>query len=135
MGKTDSRADIRITFDNTTQDIPVLRPGDRISGRVEITPRVNVEARKVAIWLRWFTTGKGDTDQGIVAEQPVMASGTLAAGQPISQTFSFDVPMQPWSYVGHYINILWSVHVMIDVPMVSDIHYDARFVVTPDAPR
>ncbi len=75
-----------------------FRPGERVRGTIvgDIDPDLgNVELR-----LSWWTEGKGTSDAGTVAVQPLAA--TLA-----DRAFELELPAFPYSYSGKLVSILW----------------------------
>ena len=108
-----------------------FQPGETLQGSVRITPEADLKARHVYIRLLWHTEGRGDRDQGIAAEQDVH-QGLLRGGTPVYYKFHFRLPDQPWSYAGHYVNILWGVECSIDLALARDPRDQATFILTPD---
>jgi hypothetical protein len=130
-----ARADFLITlhggnFDGNWQR---FAPGDTIQGSVQIVPDSDLRANHVWIRLQWHTEGRGDRDQGRVAEVDVY-QGVLTAQTPVTYGFSFTLPPEPWSYAGHYINIIWEIVAEIDVPMAPDLRQGQLFILAPGAP-
>jgi len=105
-------------------------PGSRLEGLVQIMPAENIRAKRVIVRVGWHSEGRGDQDKAMVGELQI-AQGNLTANTPISQSFSLDLPPQPWSYTGFYVNIVWDVRVTIDVPLGSDVEALQRFIVAP----
>ncbi|MBN2084281.1 MAG: hypothetical protein JW748_03585 [Anaerolineales bacterium] len=93
-----------------------FEPGAMIAGRLSVIPKRDLNCKSVKIRLEWHTEGRGDRDGRIVTEQEVH-KGVLAGDQEISFQFEMQVPEEPWSYSGHYINILWELVAEIDLPM------------------
>ncbi|TFH37816.1 MAG: hypothetical protein E4G99_01440 [Anaerolineales bacterium] len=109
-----------------------FRPGETLQGSIVVTPTNDLEARHVNIRLLWYTEGRGDRDRAIITEQDVF-QGKLAAGVPAYYSFHFALPQQPWSYAGHYVNIVWVVEAMIDLALAIDPRGQQPFVLAPDA--
>jgi hypothetical protein len=108
-----------------------FRPGETLQGSVRITPDSDLQARHVYVRLLWHTEGRGDRDQGIAAEQD-LHQGTLRKGTPTYYTFHFNIPDQPWSYAGHYVNIIWGLTCSIDLALARDPHDEVTFILAPD---
>ena len=87
-----------------------------------------MNCRRVVARLEWHTEGSGDRDDGCVGEVEV-ATGPLAG--PLVQSFTLTVPQQPWSYTGHYIDIIWQVSVVVDIRVGLDITVEEPIVVAP----
>jgi hypothetical protein len=107
-------------------------PGDTLQGSVQLVPEGNIKANHVWVRLQWHTEGRGDRDQGRVAELDVF-QGTLTAQTPYTFGFSFVLPPEPWSYAGHYINIIWEVVAEIDIPLAFDVRQSQSFILAPAA--
>lgn len=126
----------QITFNVTLQEgvaeggFMRYEPGSAISGVVLIVPNEDVKARKAAVRLRWRTEGRGDMDSESVGETEIW-QGNLEKGRPVQGQFSFQLPQQPWSYSGHYINIVWEIFVYVDVSLASDPKFAVPFVMRP----
>lgn len=126
-------ADIVINFDAVTDllgGVPRFDPSSTIRGSVQIVPHSNVNCRHIYVALVWRTEGRGDRDTGVVSQLDIY-QGRLDAGVPTYHDFSFTLPRGPWSYAGHYINIIWQILVTIDVPRAKDIHGGLRFILSP----
>jgi hypothetical protein len=125
-------ADIRITLSGGEPVGGALRfdPGGTMQVAVQIVPQDTINAKQAKAVVEWHTEGRGDQDSGIALEVP-LAQGSLAAGMPIQQTFNVVLPKEPWSYAGHYINIIWLLKVTIDIPFSPDINAAQPFVLAP----
>jgi len=106
------------------------RPGDTIKGVVQVEAREDVRCRGVEVQWEWHTEGKGTRD-GIVIARKVLASDSLRARQQVGDQFVFTLPPQPWSYAGHFITIVWSLTVAVDIPMGRDIKVEQPIIVDP----
>ena len=127
-----ARADFVITlhggdFDGNWQR---FEPGGTVSGTVQIVPDSDLRANHVWVRAQWHTEGRGDRDEVRVAALDVF-QGTLTAQTPVTFSFSFTLPGEPWSYAGHYINILWEIVAEIDVPMAPDLRKSQLFILAP----
>ena len=107
-----------------------FEPGGALQGTVQIVPDSDLRADHVWIRAQWHTEGRGDRDEGRVAVLDVF-QGLLTAQSPVNYGFSFTLPSEPWSYAGHYINIIWEVVVEIDVPMAPDLRQGQLFILAP----
>jgi len=93
-----------------------FEPGAMIEGRLSIIPKRDLACNSIKIRLEWHTEGRGDRDGRIVTEQEVH-KGALTGDQEIAFNFQMRAPEEPWTYSGHYINILWELAAEIDLPM------------------
>lgn len=105
-------------------------PGETLKGMVQILPDKNLNCRHLYVRLQWHTEGRGDRDSAVVAEQDLY-QGTLSSGMPTYHDFSFTTPRGPWSYSGHYVNIIWEIIVTVDVPMGGDPKATLPFILSP----
>lgn len=99
-------------------------------GWVRLTPHEDVNCNRVLASLEWHTEGRGDRDGDCVAEV-VLAEGDLSANTSVIQEFNLTVPSVPWSYAGHYINVIWEVIVVVDRPFARDVIRKEAVVVAP----
>lgn len=134
MFQRKAQASVQIDLDGSqsAEGMFVYPPGGTVSGRVEIMPETDFTCERLLIQLKWETDGKGDKDQQVVDQRDIY-QGVITAGVLISEEFSLSLPQQPWSYAGHYINIIWTVHVKIDVPKARDVNYGQTFILSPAA--
>ena len=105
-------------------------PGSRLDGVAQLLPDGNIRAKNTVVRLAWHTEGRGDRDSGIAAQVEI-GQGNLTANVPVTQSFAFNLPAEPWSFAGHYINIIWEVQVVVDVPMGLDLHAEQPFILAP----
>jgi hypothetical protein len=80
--------------------------------------------------LEWHTEGRGDRDRDRVAEIG-LAGAELTANSTVIRDFTLSVPNDPWSYAGHYVNIIWEVIVVADIPLARDVIRKEPIVVAP----
>lgn len=116
----------------STSQTPVFQPGESVAGSIQLTPQETLKCRHLYAKLRWYTKGRGDIDKQVVAEQD-LHQGELRAGVPFYSRFQFRLPSQPWSYAGHYVNIVWEVEVVIDLALARDPRAGLRFIMAPSA--
>jgi hypothetical protein len=107
-----------------------FRPGDTLQGSVRITPVEDLKARHVYARLQWHTEGRGDRDQAVIEEQDLF-QGMLRAGSPAYYSFHFRLPEHPWSYAGHYVNVIWEIETAIDLALTRDPQETKPFVLAP----
>jgi hypothetical protein len=91
-------------------------PGSTVEGTVTITPPADLNCSGIKLRLEWHTEGRGDREYKL-AEETILFQGVLPGGQPAAFPFRLTIPDQPWSYSGHYINILWELVADIDLPL------------------
>lgn len=105
-------------------------PGSRLEGVANVLPEDNIRSKRVLVRVGWHTEGRGDADGATIGEL-VMAQGGLTANTPLVQSFAIDLPREPWSFAGHYINIVWTVKVVVDIPLAADLQAVQPFIVAP----
>jgi hypothetical protein len=134
--KQDTRADVRFVLEGEVErdGLMVYPPGATVTGRFELMPNRDLECRHLLLQLEWHTEGRGDRD-GKVIEEADLFQGVLTAGVSIGEDFVFTLPDQPWSYAGHYVNIVWAVSIKIDIPRAKDVNASQPFIMTPDRDR
>lgn len=109
-------------------------PHQVLQGGVVLRVDRSLNCRHVFVRLVWHTEGRGDRDRGEVAEVD-LHQGEIRPGAPLREDFHFRLPEGPWSYAGHYINIIWEVEVSIDVPLARDPRASKRIILAPRAPQ
>ena len=80
-------------------------PGDSISGRVAWT--LDAEPEALELRLFWHTSGKGTEDVEIVDDLRIEAVGSSG-----ERSFSFRLPLGPYSFSGSLITLAWSLELM-----------------------
>lgn len=128
-----ANADIRITLnggDLLPGGLTRFEPGGPMSGMVQVSSNENINCKTIVMRLMWHTEGRGDRDAGEVAQVPIH-TGSLSANQPVAQSFNLILPREPWSFAGHYINIVWEIRVTLDIPFSPDINGSQVFVLAP----
>jgi hypothetical protein len=105
-------------------------PGSPVEGKVTITPRADLNCNGINLKLEWHTEGRGDRDSGTAGETNLF-QGVLPGGRAAEFPFRMNLPDQPWSYDGHYINIVWELAVDIDLPMAINPKSRSPIVVRP----
>ncbi|MEJ2550470.1 MAG: hypothetical protein P8Z42_10845 [Anaerolineales bacterium] len=127
-----SKADFEIALQGGEADGVFLRfkPGETMQGSVQVTPQRDMNCRHLLVRLIWQTEGRGDRDHGVGGEIDLF-QGKLQAGTPRYHSFHFRLPDEPWSYAGHYINIVWRVEVSIDLAMTVDPRAAKPFILVP----
>jgi hypothetical protein len=83
-----------------------FRPGEMISGTASWT--LPVAPTRVDVELFWSTRGKGTVDSRIVEWARVEQPG--AVGQ---KAFSFKAPIEPPSFSGKLVTLLWGVRLVV----------------------
>src|SRR5215204_6129059 len=94
--------------------------GSTVRGMVRLVSTGEVRCDRVFVSIGWHTEGRSDRDCAQVGEVE-LHRGRLDANTYLTPSFSFRLPDHPWSYAGHYINIIWEVTVTVAVPFGRDI--------------
>ncbi len=107
-------------------------PGAELSGAVRVIPDGDVRCNHLHVRLRWHTEGRGDRDESVIHSADVY-QGTLrgGGGAPGEYAFQFRLPGAPWSYAGHYVNIVWGIAVEVDVPWSVNPRHEQPFILAP----
>lgn len=105
-------------------------PGSVMRGEVRLTANEQVNCRGAYLRLMWHTEGRGDRDQAKV-DEIVLATGAIPAGTNMARAFEFNLPEQPWSFTGKYVNIIWEILGVIDMPMATDVVVSEPFILAP----
>jgi hypothetical protein len=87
-------------------DKETYTPGETLSG-VATWPSTDRPPRKIDVRLFWHTLGKGTEDVEIVDELEI--DGERAAQRC---SFSFKLPVEPYSFTGSLITLQWGVEVI-----------------------
>ncbi len=107
-----------------------FRPGDEIRATVLLRPDRDMDARHVYARLQWHTEGRGERDEGVIEQRDVF-QGRLRAMLPESFDLVFRLPEAPWSYTGHYVSIIWTITVEIDLAWARNPRHQQPFVMSP----
>lgn len=108
--------------------------GDVLRGNLTVYPDSDVNCKHLYLRLLWHTTGRGTQFLEKVQEMDLF-QGTLSGGMARSFDFEFSLPHQPWSFEGHYINVVWKVQAQVDVAWATDPKGEALFVLRPSMPH
>jgi len=80
-------------------------PGETISGRM--TWDLDDTAASVELRLFWHTSGKGTED--VVIEREIRVDAPVPRGE---SAFSFEVPLEPYSFSGSLITLAWALELV-----------------------
>ena len=127
-----AQAEIQVELGGGTPEDGLQRyePGAEIWGLLQVAVDSEVKCNHLRVHLQWHTEGRGDRDEGRIAEDDVF-QGVLTPGPPFTREFRFLLPLEPWSYAGHYVNIVWEIAVDVDVPWSKNPRHSQPFVVRP----
>ena len=109
----------------------VFHPKNALEGIVEIHPTHDIKCRAVEIKIGWHTEGRGTRAEGYPYIDRRDDITELSMMQPFIEQFSFVIPSEPWSFSGHYVSIVWSVEVKVDIAMGRDLTHSEPFVMQP----
>lgn len=113
---------------------PLFHPGETLKGRVVIYTDSDINCKQVSARLHWQTEGRGTQYVENLAET-ILHEGALKASLPTIFEFAFTLPSDPWSYEGHYVSIVWSVQIDVNVAWGKDIVESKRFLLRPPLPE
>ncbi|MCA9931487.1 MAG: hypothetical protein KC419_23540 [Anaerolineales bacterium] len=128
-----AKADIEISLQGgeAVHGMQRYRPGEVVHGNFTVFPDEGVKCSHLYVRLLWHTEGRGTRFQEVIGEEDIF-QGEFQAGMPRSFDFQFLLPNEPWSYEGHYINVVWGIEVQIDVPWSKDPKQTAHFILSPN---
>lgn len=127
-----SRADFDVTLlgGEPTAVSRQYLPGAKLQGRLTLFIDENIKCNHLYARLGWHTEGRGSRHAETITEIDLF-QGELQASLPQTFDYAFTLPGQPWSYEGHYINIVWAITFVIDVPWGRDIQHQEPFILSP----
>ena len=105
-------------------------PDSTVGGTVQLVTGQDVRCERVLVSIGWHTEGRGDRDAATVDEVE-LCRGPLSMNTSSTHGFELTLPDQPWSYAGHYINIIWEVTVTVAIPFARDVKRTEPIVVVP----
>ena len=114
----------------TDGGVRCYEPGSTVRGMVQLVTGQDVKCDRVFVAIGWHTEGRGDRDAATV-DQVDVARGPLKTNMSSTHSFVLTLPGQPWSYAGHYINIVWEVTATMAIPFTRDIKRTEPIVVVP----
>src|SRR5436309_11090248 len=82
-------------------------PGDTVSGTVDWSSEVDPKSAELRLF--WYTKGKGTQDVGIVQSQ-IFENPKRAD----SQSFSFMLPLGPYTFSGRLISLIWALELIVE---------------------
>ncbi len=80
-------------------------PGERVEGQASW--ELDAAPRALEVRLFWGTSGRGDSDQEVVAVEAVPAPGANGWIR-----FSFQLPPGPYSFSGRLVTLSWAVELV-----------------------
>lgn len=111
MGESAAKCVIEIRFDRENL---TYKPGERITGTVEILPGADMRCRKVTLTARWAARGKGPEDAAD-AETIYLPGGAWRNNEKVTHTFDFPAPRGPITYNGVLFKVGWQIRATADV--------------------
>jgi hypothetical protein len=112
-----SKCDLEVVLEKADR---TFRAGERVRGRVRVTPHGDVECRGLKVTGGWRTHGRGNRDNAPSPFTQTFPVDRFRAGQPQEYPFEFPAPAGPASYHGHLVNVDHYVSAEIDVPWATD---------------
>lgn len=109
---------------------PQFQPGDMLSGTLTVLADGDLKCNHLYMHLEWHTEGRGSRFEQKVASVDLY-QGTIVGGQMMSYAFSFTLPLEPWSYTGHYVSVVWQVRAQMDMSWAKDPTSVLPFVLRP----
>ena len=103
-----------------------LRPGGLVRGCVTLAPALGDEGSGVELSVLWETSGRGNTDRGVVFFRDLPTRGAY--------DFEARLPLLPLTYEGELLQIRWLVRVRRLRARADDELVDEPFRVEPPPP-
>lgn len=94
---------LRIDLENDARN---FQPGEEVRGRLTWSGGDKVEGAFLRLF--WYTSGKGDRDYYIEAEEKF--DGPSASNVP----FRFRLPEGPYSFSGKLISLIWALEIVVN---------------------
>lgn len=104
--------------------------GDTVRGYVEVRVDEDVRCDGLVAECRWRTHGKGSSVHG----EPLrleLFQGDWRAGALQRYPFELTLPHGPFTYHGRYLNVVWEVRAVADVPWALDPKVEREIVLAP----
>lgn len=99
---------------------------------VMLEPAPGQELPTAEVSVRFETSGKGDTDEGVVLLETLDGGGDTA----LTRSYAVRTPLVPASYKGVNLQVRWMVRVRLLKPLGDDLVVDSPFelfIPTPEA--
>lgn len=106
-------------------------PGERVRGTLEVHVDDDVKCNGLKVGLRWRTHGKGNSVHEEIVSQTLF-EGQWQAGTVWSGPFELELPAGPYTYHGHYLNVVWEVFARADIPWAIDPKTTHEIALRPD---
>lgn len=125
-------ADIDIVFcEGRDRSVPAqFQPGGAIGGRISIVPARDLTCKKLSASLVYQVEGQFGKLRRVVLRRELFR-GEMAALVPVGFDFHLDLPVEPWSYNGHLMNIGWELEVEIIGPGLGRLTKGQAFLLKP----
>lgn len=97
---------------DVSMDLELVKPkrtyrlGDDVAGKVRVGVSRSFSCRKLVLWARYVTEGRGERDSAVECEIELF-SGDWFEGEAYEYSFVLPTPNGPFSYKGTYLNINW----------------------------
>lgn len=131
MASKDAKCILQVQFDRADR---AYRPGERITGTLEILPGKQCHCRKITLVTRWAARGVGpeDTARDETLELP---GGVWRDNEKITHNFDLPAPAGPLSYQGDSFEISWLLEVNADLAMTADVSAVEKFTLLYGKPE
>ena len=123
-----AKCDLTIHLD---EERTSYRGGETVRGEIEVRTDEDVRCDGLTVELRWKTHGKGNSVHGDPVEVELF-QGDWRAGAIQRYPFAIELPKGPFTYHGHYLNVVWEVRARADVPWAIDPKAEREIAVSAD---
>jgi hypothetical protein len=109
-----------------------LQPGERLKGKIVLTPNEDIKCRGVWVEVGFSCTGNGTPHEDLRINK-MFHNGSLVKSQPVSYQLNYRIPNRgPMSYKGKIVEITWFIQVRVDIPLWFDDRKKFPFYVIPN---
>jgi hypothetical protein len=102
-----------------------VRCADILRFTLVLTPFLDEELPSAEVSVRFETSGRGDTDEGVVLLESLAGGGATE----LSRSYAVRMPLVPPSYEGKNLKVDWMVRVRVLKPLGEDMVVDTPFTV------
>ena len=127
-----AKLDMVVWLDNGfwINQVKTFPPGDLLQGKIRLIAQSNMKCHHLVVTVRWRTNDRGDTDNGAVYSNDLFQDRLLST-QSIELPFQVQLPLEPYSYDGQVVKIVWEVLVKADLGLFTRPSVVSPFLMRP----
>ena len=123
MASKGTKCILQVQFERADR---TYRPGERITGKIEILSGAQSRCRGITLVPRWVARGVGPEDTA--REEPlVLPGGIWRDNEKLTYAFDLPAPAGPLTYQGDSFQIEWLLDVNADLAMTADVSAVEKF--------